>query len=83
MRVSITAKEKGLEEQHAGGPHRRRPAEPRQDQPGNQWLNLEKKECAEKDSRPEQENQAAADSRLGSAGFRQRQLIERFVLQLK
>ena len=46
VRIGIAAQQSHLKEKHATGPHRRRPAKPRQDELGDQRLHLEEKECA-------------------------------------
>ena len=54
VRVGITAQQRYLEEEHTTGPDRGRPAEPGQDQFGDQRLHLKQQKRAEQDSRGEQ-----------------------------
>jgi len=54
MRSGIPSQQRHLEKQQARGPHRRRPAEPRQNRFGDERLDLKQQECAEKDRNSEQ-----------------------------
>jgi hypothetical protein len=51
MGVGISGEQHGLKEKHAGGPHRRRAAEPGQDQPGDQRLHQEQQKRGQEDRR--------------------------------
>ena len=66
--IGVAREQQQLEEQHAGGPHRRRAAEPRQDALGEDQLHLEQQEGAEKNGDAvAQHGWAASGSRLGRA----------------
>jgi hypothetical protein len=51
MRVGVAREQQRLEEQHAGGPHRRAAAEPRQDQARDERLHQEQQERRQRDDR--------------------------------
>src|ERR1700733_392417 len=48
VRVSVSRQQQKLEEEHAGAPHRRRAAEPRQNHLGDERLHLEQQKGAQK-----------------------------------
>ena len=59
--VGVTAEQRHLEEEHAGGPDSGRSAEPGQNQFGDQRLHLKQQERAEQDG--------GGEERRGDAGF--------------
>ena len=48
MGITVAGKKRNLEKEHAGGPYRRAPSEPRKDVFANNGLDLEKKKRTEK-----------------------------------
>ena len=66
--VAVAEQEQQLEEQHAGGPHGRGAAEPRQDLLADDELDLEQQAGADADRGGEQEHGERAGRRRGHQG---------------
>ena len=68
VRVRIAGQQRDLEEHHAGGPHRRGPAEPRQDLLGDDRLHQEQQEGGQQDRRGKKRHRSGAAGSVGRRG---------------
>lgn len=66
MRIQVAEQEGGLEKEHAGRPHRGRPAKQRQRHLGEHRLNQEEEECIQEDGGAEECGQERNCSGPGS-----------------
>ena len=70
MSVEVSAEQQKLKEQHAGRPHRRRAAEPRQHALTDNRLDLKDKKCAQQRGRGEPKHGSTASSLTSIGGGR-------------